>query len=153
MMNFARKLKQNSRNGIKILKGTQVKSIQGDDSVKSVKLADGTEIKADMVILAIGAKPNTELAKKAGLELGYQGAIKTDRRMQSYNDPDVFACGDARRNIHSFLVRLYPPCWHLLQPLRLALQDPTYILPPIRISEPSASFRLLLMDERSPWQG
>jgi pyruvate/2-oxoglutarate dehydrogenase complex dihydrolipoamide dehydrogenase (E3) component len=87
--------------GIKILKGTEVKSIQGDDSVKSVKLADGTEIKADMVILAIGAKPNTELAKKAGLELGYQGAIKTDRRMQSYNDPDVFACGDCAEK-HSF---------------------------------------------------
>ena len=87
--------------GIKILKGSQVKSFQGDDSVKSVKLTDNTEIKADMVILAIGAKPNTELAKKAGLELGYQGAIKTDRYMQSYNDPDVYACGDCAEK-HSF---------------------------------------------------
>lgn len=87
--------------GVKIIKNSQVKSILGDDTVTGVKLANGTEIKADMVILAIGAKPNTELAKQAGLALGYQGAIKTDRHMQSYNDPDVFACGDCAEK-HSF---------------------------------------------------
>jgi len=47
-----------------------------------------------MVILGVGAVPNTELAEKCGLELGYNKTIKVDRHMQSYTDPDVFACGD-----------------------------------------------------------
>ncbi len=80
--------------GVKILVNSKVEAITGGDSVSGVRLADGTELKADMVILGIGAVPNTELAKKSGLELGYRNTIKVDRYMQSYNDPDVFACGD-----------------------------------------------------------
>lgn len=80
--------------GVDILIGTKVEAILGDDSVSSVRLSDGTILKADMVILGIGALPNTELAKKSGLKLGLNEAIKVDLHMQSYTDPDVFACGD-----------------------------------------------------------
>ncbi len=87
--------------GVKILTNSQVKSILGDDKVTGVRLVGGTEIKADMVILAIGAVPNTTLAKQAGLQLGFKDAIKTNRYMQTYTDPDIYACGDCAEK-HSF---------------------------------------------------
>jgi pyruvate/2-oxoglutarate dehydrogenase complex dihydrolipoamide dehydrogenase (E3) component len=88
-----------SETGVKILVNSRVDSIVGDDKVSGVKLSDGTQLDADMVILGIGAKPNTELAKKSGIELGYRNTIKVDRYMQTYTDPDVYACGDcAQKN-------------------------------------------------------
>ena len=80
--------------GVKILTNAKVEAILGDDSVTGVRLAGGTEIKADMVILGTGAVPNTELAKAAGLRLGSKNAIKVNYYMQSHSDPDIFACGD-----------------------------------------------------------
>jgi len=80
--------------GIKVLTEERVVSIEGNEKVQSVKLASGKDIKADLVILGIGAVPNTELAEKAGLELGFRKAIQVDRFMRSITDNDVFACGD-----------------------------------------------------------
>ncbi len=90
---------------VNILCNSRVEAILGGDSVTGVKLADGKEVKADMVILGIGASPNTEIAKKAGLELGFKGAIKVDRYMRSYTDPNVFACGDCAEKVSFFTGR------------------------------------------------
>jgi NADPH-dependent 2,4-dienoyl-CoA reductase/sulfur reductase-like enzyme/rhodanese-related sulfurtransferase len=49
---------------------------------------------ADMVILAIGVRPETGLAKMAGLEIGERGGIRVDEQMRT-SDPDIFAVGDA----------------------------------------------------------
>jgi len=94
-----------SEAGVTILANSRVDSITGDDAVTGVKLSDGAEIPADMVILGIGASPNTELAKKAGLELGLRNSIKVDRYMRSYTDPDVFACGDCAEKVSFFTGR------------------------------------------------
>jgi len=80
--------------GVKILTGEQVVSIEGDAVVESVKLASGKVVKADIVILGIGAIPNSALAEKVGLELGFRKGIKVDRYMQSMTDKNIFACGD-----------------------------------------------------------
>ena len=80
--------------GVDILTGEQVVSIDGDEKVKSVKLASGKEVKADLVILGIGAIPNSKLAEEAGLELGFRKGIKVDRYMRSVTDANIFACGD-----------------------------------------------------------
>jgi NADPH-dependent 2,4-dienoyl-CoA reductase/sulfur reductase-like enzyme len=80
--------------GVKVLTKEKVVSIDGDISVKSVKLASGKELKADVVILGIGAIPNSTLAEKAGLELGFNNGIKVDRLMQTSLDKNIFACGD-----------------------------------------------------------
>jgi pyruvate/2-oxoglutarate dehydrogenase complex dihydrolipoamide dehydrogenase (E3) component len=80
--------------GVKLMVNERVEAIFGDDTVKGVRLASGKELEADMVILGIGAVANTELAKKAGIELGFKDTIKVDRYMQTYTDPDVYACGD-----------------------------------------------------------
>lgn len=49
---------------------------------------------ADIVILALGVRPDTALAKTAGLEIGERGGIRVDEQMRSSN-PDIFAVGDA----------------------------------------------------------
>jgi len=79
--------------GIQLLMGEKVELIEGNDKVESVKLASGKELKADMVIMAIGAAANSKLAKKAGLELGPTGGIQVDRAMRT-NDENILACGD-----------------------------------------------------------
>jgi NADH oxidase (H2O2-forming) len=91
-----------SETGVKVMVNTKVEAILGGDSVTGVKLAGGKELKADMVIIGIGAVPNTELAKKAGLELGFKNTIKVDRYMRSYNESDIFACGDCAEKISFF---------------------------------------------------
>jgi NAD(P)H-nitrite reductase large subunit len=69
-----------------VLTDERVVSIDGEESVESVKLASGKELKADLVILGIGCVPNSELAEKTGLELGFRKGIKVDRFMRSYTD-------------------------------------------------------------------
>ena len=59
-----------------------------------VVLASGRRIEADIVVMSIGVKPETKLARDAGLELGATGGIKVDARLAT-SDPDIFAVGDA----------------------------------------------------------
>jgi NADPH-dependent 2,4-dienoyl-CoA reductase/sulfur reductase-like enzyme/rhodanese-related sulfurtransferase len=60
---------------------------------KSVTLSDGVEIPAELVILAIGVKPDTSLAKNAGLLIGSRNGIKVDEFNRTSN-PDIYAIGD-----------------------------------------------------------
>ncbi|MBK5254190.1 MAG: FAD-dependent oxidoreductase [Peptostreptococcaceae bacterium] len=80
-------------NGIDLRTGTKVTRIVGDDKVAGVEIEGGEVIPADMVIMSIGVKPNTELARKAGIELNVKGAIKVDQYTRT-NDPNIFAVGD-----------------------------------------------------------
>jgi tRNA 2-thiouridine synthesizing protein A len=59
-----------------------------------VFLASGKRIQADIVVLAIGVRPETTLARTAGLELGTTGGIKVNSFLQT-SDPDIYAVGDA----------------------------------------------------------
>ena len=79
--------------GIQLLTGERIEAIEGGESVKQVRLSSGKKLKADVVIIAIGAAPNSRLAKKAGLELGPTGGISVDRAMKT-SDENIFACGD-----------------------------------------------------------
>ncbi|MCF7833313.1 MAG: FAD-dependent oxidoreductase [Candidatus Marinimicrobia bacterium] len=86
--------------GVKVLTSTMVKEIKGDDKVSSVLLGDGTVLEADAVILSIGYKPNTKLAKDSGLELNEAGFIKVDRYLRTAVK-DVYAAGDCAEK-HDF---------------------------------------------------
>lgn len=80
--------------GVQILTGKGLKSIEGKDgAVCGIKLADGTDLACDMVVMAIGVAPNAALAKAAGLEIGAFGGITVDDYMQT-SDPDIYAAGD-----------------------------------------------------------
>ncbi len=79
--------------GVKIKTGVGVKEITGDKKVSEVLLENGEKIEADAVILAIGYRPNTELAQKSELKINEKGFIEVDGYMRTDN-PDVFAIGD-----------------------------------------------------------
>ncbi len=89
--------------GIKVLTETTAKAILGDGGkVKAVELGSGEKLKADAVIIGIGAIPNTELAQKAGLEIGPMRGIAVDNYMRTVTDEDVFAAGDCADKISFF---------------------------------------------------
>ncbi len=67
---------------------------QSTDGALVVLTASGKRLPADIVILAIGVRPETALAKMAGLEIGQRGGIRVDEQMRT-SDPDIFAVGDA----------------------------------------------------------
>ncbi len=67
---------------------------QSADGALEVLTASGKCLPADIVILAIGVRPETALAKMAGIEIGQRGGIRVDEHMRT-SDPDIFAVGDA----------------------------------------------------------
>jgi len=83
--------------GITLLLDEKVVRFNGDNSVAAVE-TDKRSIPADLVILAIGARPNVELAKAAGLVIGSTGAIVVDEEMRT-SDPDIYAGGDCVENV------------------------------------------------------
>lgn len=66
---------------------------------KEVELAGGRKIKADATVLAIGVRPETELAKDADLEIGETGGIRVNHNYQT-SDPAIYAVGDAIEVFH-----------------------------------------------------
>jgi NAD(P)H-nitrite reductase large subunit len=81
--------------GVRVLTGRRVVSINGDHpqstAVSSVTIDDGTRVQCEMVILAVGVRPRTEVA--TGVATIDRG-ILVDESMQT-SAPDIFACGDA----------------------------------------------------------
>jgi len=78
--------------GVRIMTSTKVMGFEGKEHVQKVA-TDKETLNADIVILAIGVRPNIELAKSCGLEIGTTGAIKVNPQMQT-SDPDIYAAGD-----------------------------------------------------------
>ncbi len=79
--------------GVKVNSGKGIEKILGDKKAEGVMIKGGEKIECDAVILAMGYKPNAELAEKSGLEINAKGFIKVDEYMRT-TDSDVFAVGD-----------------------------------------------------------
>src|SRR5215472_14547779 len=77
--------------GIRVLLPKQTQALLGNGRVDGLRFASGEEIEADLVVIAAGIKPNTELGKKAGLEV-CRGIVVNDYMQTS--DPDIFAVGE-----------------------------------------------------------
>ncbi|MFE3877315.1 NAD(P)/FAD-dependent oxidoreductase, partial [Kitasatospora sp. NPDC059146] len=89
--------------GVNLRFGVQVAELTGaDGTVSGVKLADGTELAADAVVVGIGISPATALAEAAGLEV--DNGIKTDQHLRT-SDPDVYAAGDVANAYHPLFDR------------------------------------------------
>ncbi len=78
--------------GIDLYLGNGLKALENKG--KTIILQDGTSLHADMIILAIGVRPDTKLAELAGLTLGSKGGILVNDKLQT-NDPHIYAGGDA----------------------------------------------------------
>ena len=79
--------------GVKLMKGVSVEGFEGKNNAVTTILTDKGPFETDMVLLVIGARPNTKLAADAGIELGAAGAIKVDEYLQT-NIPGIYAAGD-----------------------------------------------------------
>jgi NADPH-dependent 2,4-dienoyl-CoA reductase/sulfur reductase-like enzyme len=78
--------------------GAEVRELAGDDRVEAVVTEDH-RVPVDMVLVGTGVRPRTDLAQKAGIELGETGAIATDAYRET-NKPDVYAAGDCAEASH-----------------------------------------------------
>lgn len=81
--------------GIHVVTQNGVKEIiSNSNNSLEVVCTDNTPYACDLVIMSIGVRPNSELAKQAGLELGIRNTIKVDEHMKT-SDDDIYAVGDA----------------------------------------------------------
>lgn len=84
------------RNGVNLVLGERVSGIGGTDKVESV-ITDKQEIPADVVIVAVGTRPNDQLARESGLHCMARGGIVINEYCQT-SDPDIYAGGDCVLN-------------------------------------------------------
>ncbi len=80
--------------------GDKLTRLSDKDDCTVVSLASGKELEAEIIILAIGVRPDTSLARAAGLEIGSTGGIKVNKYLQT-SDPSIYAVGDAIEVIHT----------------------------------------------------
>ena len=95
------------QHGVQFRFGTGVEGFEGTDKVTGVKVAGGEVIPADLVVVGVGVRPNTELAEKAGIEVATPengSGIVTGADLQS-SAADVYAAGDVVRWDHPLFGR------------------------------------------------
>ena len=85
--------------GVDFYGGEKVTEITGEGGVVTGVRTDKRSLPADMVLLAVGIRPNTSLARDAGLELAPNGTIVVDELMRT-SDPSIYAGGDCVQTRH-----------------------------------------------------
>lgn len=86
------------RHGVDLRLGSGVSELRGDAGrVTAVRTDDGTQIPAEVVIVGVGATPNTELAEQSGLPV--DNGVLVDQSLRT-DDPDVYAAGDVANALH-----------------------------------------------------
>lgn len=93
--------------GVQVRTNFRVSAIAGSDRAEQVILEDGTRLPCDLVLLSVGDRPATELAKHAGLRLEDNGSIWVDDYLRT-SEPDVFAVGDCAMKEDFFTRRPVP---------------------------------------------
>jgi len=87
--------------GVDLRFGVQVAEItESGGRADGVRLADGSRVEADAIVVGVGITPNSQLAEAAGLEVG--NGIVVDARLRS-SDPDIYAAGDVANAYHPVL--------------------------------------------------
>lgn len=95
------------KRGVTLITGNGISEVMGEEKVTGVKLENGDLLEADAVILAMGYKPNSGLAKKAGIMVDDSGFIVVDEFMRTPT-PDIFAAGDCAQK-RDFITRRRVP--------------------------------------------
>lgn len=87
-------------NGVELITGQGLAEISGNNGrVAAVSTDAGLTREVDVVVIAIGVRPNTELAAEAGIAIGATGAIAVDKQMQTQT-PGIYAAGDCCETTH-----------------------------------------------------
>jgi len=80
--------------GSQVISEKAVTEITGEDGkVTGVNLEDGQHLPCQLVLMSVGVRPNSVLAREAGLELGLRAGVKVNQHLQT-SDPDIYAAGD-----------------------------------------------------------
>ncbi|KRT55225.1 assimilatory nitrite reductase (NAD(P)H) large subunit precursor [endosymbiont of Ridgeia piscesae] len=93
--------------GLKFLMEAQTEAILGDERVTGVKFADGSAVEADLVVMAVGIRPNIELAQQAGIHC--ERGIVVNDTMQTF-DPKIYSVGECvqhRGNCYGLVAPLF----------------------------------------------
>lgn len=85
--------------GVKVILGDAVAQYLGDGKVNGAMLKSGLRVDCDMVISAVGVRPQIDLARKAGLSIGEAGGIVVDDHMRT-SDPNIYAAGDIVESVN-----------------------------------------------------
>jgi NADPH-dependent 2,4-dienoyl-CoA reductase/sulfur reductase-like enzyme len=94
-----------NNNGVKIIKSSAIVQFQGDGSSVTGAVTDsGMSINADIALIGVGIRPNSEIARDAGITLGRTAAINVNGKMET-NIPDIYAAGDCAEAYHIVLRR------------------------------------------------
>ena len=80
-------------NKVRILAGTKPERLEGNGKVERVQLDSGETLDVDLVVMGVGIRLDTELARDAGLELGERDAVVVDETLRT-SDPHIYAAGD-----------------------------------------------------------
>lgn len=80
------------KRGIRILLAANTERVLGEKRVIGLRFKDGSEIETDLVVMAVGVRPNVDLAKTAGLHC--ERAIVVDDTLQTLSDPRIYAVGE-----------------------------------------------------------
>jgi NADPH-dependent 2,4-dienoyl-CoA reductase/sulfur reductase-like enzyme/rhodanese-related sulfurtransferase len=81
-------------NGVELCLGVSANEIHRNGDKLNILLSTGENLECGLIIMSVGVKPESKLAKEAGLKIGARGGIVTDEYMQT-SDPDIYAVGDA----------------------------------------------------------
>jgi nitrite reductase (NADH) large subunit len=95
------------KSGITVLTKAQTEAIVGDAHVEAVQLGDGRALAADLVVFAVGVRPNIDLARAAGLDVN-RGIIVDD--FMATSEPGIFAVGECIEH-HGQTFGLVGPLW------------------------------------------
>lgn len=90
------------KHGVAANTGIAGEKIEKNEQGITVSGSKNFSVSADMVLVAVGARPETKLAGTTGIKTGIKGAIKVDRRMRT-NIPDIYAAGDCTETWHKIL--------------------------------------------------
>ncbi len=83
-----------ARHGVELLLNESAIGFEAGPQRLHVKLDSGRTLTADLVILGVGVRPESTLARDAGLDVGPRGGIRVNEQLQT-SDPDIYAVGDA----------------------------------------------------------
>lgn len=96
-----------ARRGLSFFTNSQTEEIFGTDRVEGVRLADGRAIPADLVVLAIGVRPNIDLARRAGLEVNRGVVVNDAMRTSDENIAAVGECAEHRGQVYGLVAPLW----------------------------------------------